>query len=50
MWCVRAFDGPLRATEPFYTGAHRHPQKLDFISISKFGTHDFISIDMVYRL
>jgi hypothetical protein len=34
---VRAFDSPLRATESFYTGAHQHPQKLDFISISKVG-------------
>ena len=47
---MRAFDGLLKATEPFYIGAHRHPQMLGFISISKVGNPCFISIDMVYRL
>jgi hypothetical protein len=36
-----AFGSPVRATEPFYTGAHQHPQKLDFISISKVGNPCF---------
>jgi hypothetical protein len=34
LWC-------MWATEPFYTGAHRHSQKLDFESISNVGNPCF---------
>ena len=50
LWCVRAFDGPLRATEPFYTGARRHSRILVSCRFQKSKTHVFMSIDMVCRL
>jgi len=34
---VERLHDPLRATEPFYTGAFRHAQKLDIILIIKVG-------------
>ena len=50
MWSVRAFKGPLRATESFYTGAPRQPQNFSFMSILKVENPCFMSIDMVCRL
>ena len=46
--CVvcNAFEGPLRTTGPFYTGAPRHPQNLNLISIPKVGNSFFHIMDM----